>query len=182
MFISKLNLMSDIELIKNDLLGILQITQWHNNQIGLNHKYLASNIWEDATGSLYNKAQKKFIATESEFNIWNLESSNYIRQQIEMLVETQKFRLGRVRFMKLNPHCGLSVHYDKELRYHLAIETNKSAFICNNINDSNDNLSIIAQCYHIPNDSYWYKVDTTQVHWVYNGGETERIHLLVCES
>ena len=48
-------------------------------------------------------------------------------------------------------------------------------------NTNNDEyLGIKANCYHLPMDGQWYKVDTTKTHWVYNGGDSPRIHLVVC--
>jgi hypothetical protein len=74
----------------------------------------------------------------------------------------------------------LSVHKDKEIRYHLVLKTNNNSYICQHINASQNSLNPIAVCYHIPKDGNWYKVDTKRNHWVYNGGNEERIHLVVC--
>jgi hypothetical protein len=41
---------------------------------------------------------------------------------------------------------------------------------------------VSAKCYHIPADGYFYKVDTTKDHFVYNGGWEPRIHLVICEA
>ena len=77
--------------------------------------------------------------------------------------------------MRLLPKTGLSVHSDTSERYHLVIKTNKDAFIAQTMN----NIGIAAVCYHIPADTTFYKVDTTKKHFVYNGGNEERIHLVI---
>jgi hypothetical protein len=63
------------------------------------------------------------------------------------------------------------------------IRTNPKAYIAHNVVDNNPERSVLpttSVCYHLPADGIWYKVDTREVHWVYNGGEEERIHLVVC--
>lgn len=181
-FIEKLDTVSDTSIINNELQTILKVTNWSKNQIGLRHRANAENIWSDSVGSMYDYTTKSFKYTEADFNNWSVSENTYVRQQIELLSEKLNFKVGRVRFMKLLPHCGLSIHYDNELRYHLVIDTNPKSYICVNNAVSNNNLEIVSQCYHIPKDNHWYKVNTKKIHWVYNGGETERIHLVVCET
>jgi hypothetical protein len=41
-----------------------------------------------------------------------------------------------------------------------------------------DNSTVVAG-QHLPKDGYFYCVDTTQEHFVYNGGKEERIHLVI---
>ena len=91
------------------------------------------------------------------------------------LCKLQNIKIGRARFMRLLPKTGLTVHADNSERYHLVINTNKDAFIAQTMN----NGGIAAVCYHIPADGYFYKVDTTKRHFVYNGGQVDRIHLVV---
>lgn len=184
MFIKRLDFYSDISVVYSGLDELLKITSWlPENQIGLNRRNSNDNdIWKDAVGSLYNRESNTYNGHESEFNIWNLGSDNYVRQQIELLQDREKFTAGRVRFMRLLPKTGLSVHKDNEVRYHLVLKTNPKSYICTNdvLLESDSDLNIAATCYHIPDDGHWYKVDTRQVHWVYNGGMIERIHLVVC--
>lgn len=182
MFITKLNFTSDLKLIEKEVTTLVSTIGWRGNQLGLKHRLNSVEIWEDAVGSLYSFNEKKFIASEKDFTEWNLDSNSYIMNEVLKLSSILNLQVGRVRLMKLNPRCGLSVHCDTEVRYHYVVKTNSKSYICNNINENNNDLKVVAQCYHIPNDSFWYKVDTKQVHWVYNGGDTERIHIVICES
>jgi hypothetical protein len=141
------------------------------------------NKWFDACGSLYDKIRSVKVSEEFDFTEWNLDQNSYIRQQIETLERNHNLTCGRVRIMRLLPHVGLSVHRDDEVRYHLVLKTNPKAYIAHNVVDNNPERSVLpttSVCYHIPMDGYWYMVDTRQIHWVYNGGEEERIHLVVC--
>lgn len=182
MFIEKLDFTGDVELMNGSLNEILSITDWSSlNQIGLNYRADATDTWHDAAGSLYDKQAGNFISNEYAFKQWN-KLPKYVADQLKLLVETQKFKIGRVRFMRLLPKTGLSVHRDRECRYHFVLKTNPRAYIAHEvikkIESSDVNMTGIT--YHIPADGYWYKVDTRQVHYVYNGGDEERIHLVVC--
>ena len=46
--------------------------------------------------------------------------------------------------------------------------------------NNTEQLSVVGECYHIPADGQWYHVNTVKTHWVYNGGSTPRIHIVVC--
>jgi hypothetical protein len=61
------------------------------------------------------------------------------------------------------------------------IKTNPHAYIAHEIIKKIDlsDVPMTGVTYHLPCDSSWYKVDTTQTHYVYNGGSEERIHLVV---
>ena len=81
--------------------------------------------------------------------------------------------VGRVRYMRLMPKTGLTVHRDSEHRLHYVLETNPYSYVCNHLENA-------ALCRHLPADNNFHLVDTTQDHFVYNGGKTERIHLVIC--
>jgi hypothetical protein len=181
MFIRQLQFTSDISTITSEASNLLDTHGWGpTNQLCLTHRDNSSNIWHDASGSLYNRMTGDYLAEETEFNKWNLLPNSYIRQQIELLIDIEKFKLGRIRIMKLNPKSGLSVHADREARYHFVLKTNMYCYMSEDFSEKRDIVRAI--CYHIPKNSHWYKVDTTRAHWVYNGGNEERIHLVVCGS
>jgi hypothetical protein len=188
MFIKRLELTSDASRILGDLRCLISNEEggatWAKmNQIGLNSRANSENKWEDATGSLYDRVAQQWRGTERDFNVWNLDESWYVRQQIEILQKTLNVELGRIRIMRLLPKTGLSVHKDQEMRYHLVLQTNPKAYISHATDDLNLERSVLptaAACYHMPCDNTWYEIDTREVHWVYNGGEQERIHLVVC--
>jgi hypothetical protein len=185
MFIRRLELMSDSEAVLQNLNNILEQTVWlPQNQIGLNHRPDATDPWKDGVGSLYDRVNNKFISNESDYSVWNKSLAvSYVKSQIELLSQSENFSPGRIRFMRLLPKTGLSVHKDAEVRYHLVLKTNSKAYVCRKTIDTDIDISCLpesATCYHMPQDNHWYCVDTRQVHWVYNGGDTERIHLVVC--
>lgn len=184
MFIKKLGVVSNPDIILGELNNILvdHSDVWNmKNQLSLNHRDGSENIWLDGTGSLYIR-DPVTKGSESQFSKWNVDSTWYVRQQIELLKQTLGISTGRIRFMRLLPHCGLSIHYDKELRYHLVLKTNPKAYISQShiSNDPESDVPTLGKSYHLPLDGNWYQVDTTRIHWVYNGGKEERIHLVVC--
>jgi hypothetical protein len=179
MFIEKLNLTVDINQARKDLAQILNLTSWHNNQIGLVHRNPPEkDVWEDCTGSLYDKEKKIEVVPESVFTKLNEKTPDYIKIILGQLADAENIKLGRIRLMRLNPNQGLSVHRDNSIRYHLVLETNQYAYIAQGHGYSRATLR--ASCFHIPSDGHFYKVDTTNEHFVYNGGKTERIHLVIC--
>jgi hypothetical protein len=183
MFIKKVNYTSSLSIIKQDLNTVLTLASWEPmNQIGLNHRANATNTWLDAAGSLYDRSNKVQLGNELDFNIWNSECPSYVMNEIKNLVDHEKFKLGRVRFMRLKPKTGLSVHNDAEFRYHFVVETNQYSYISHKHFKQSRlaELPIQTVSYHIPADGNWYLVDTTQIHYVYNGGDTDRIHLVIC--
>lgn len=186
-FITKTNFKIDLDRVIADLNTLLGIHPWPEmniekqlpgNQLGITHRPGAENIVLDASGSLYDKQLQKFIAKESDFTLWNPDTPSYTRSIIEQLAEHENTKFGRIRFMRLMPKTGLSVHPDFEQRYHLAIDTNKFAYFGEHVGTT----EVAAKCYHVPADGYFYKVDTTREHFVYNGGWEPRIHLVICES
>lgn len=183
MTIKKLNLQSNLDLCSELSNEIVSRVGWNNgSQIGLRSKPNSTNPWFESAGSLYDRDSKSFINYENNFSIWNIEPNNYLRTQIETLQEIENINIGRVRIMKLLPKQGLSVHRDTEVRYHLVLKTNPKAYFAfnNTIEIQQTDFTEMGIFYHIPADGYWYYVDTRKVHWVYNGGNEERIHIVVC--
>lgn len=178
MFIKKLELTADLAKIEQDLDYILTLTSWGSeNQIGLTHrKIVEGDIWKDCVGSLYNRETGEDIANESEFTEINPNIPNYILSKIQELAQAENFKLGRVRLMKLPSKAGLTVHADTSVRYHLVLKTNPTAYMAQAFTAGN----IGAICFHMPADGYFYKVDTTKHHFVYNGGLEPRVHLVIC--
>jgi hypothetical protein len=186
-FITKTDFSIKLDQIKKDLEHLLSVQPWPEidfhkqlpgNQLGVTYRPGAENKWLDASGSLYDKNLQKFIGKESDFTEWSEHLPSYTRSVIEQLAVHENTQFGRIRFMRLMPKTGLSVHPDFEHRYHLSIVTNKYAYFGEHVNDP----SLSAKCYHIPADGHFYKVDTTRDHFVYNGGWEPRIHLVLCEA
>ena len=184
MFIKRLVEHSDIAKVNEEFNTILSNIGWGDfNQIGLKHRVNAIDPWFDAAGSLYDRQTMSRLGSESDFTEWTVDTNVYIRQQIEILEKNYDFKCGRVRLMRLLSRRGLSVHRDDEVRYHLVLKTNPKAYIAHSAiqnNTDNSDLPTAAICYHLPMDGSWYEVNTREIHWVYNGGDDERIHLVVC--
>jgi hypothetical protein len=188
MFIEKINFNVDLDQMLLDLTQVEKEVGWpekmfthnnrsyHANQIGLTHRPESEQPWFDASGSLYDKEQKHFIGKESDFTEWN-GIGEYTRSIIEDLSNQVGIHFGRIRYMKLLPKTGLSVHHDFEPRYHLVLKTNPHAYFL----DCTQEGDVQAKAYHVPADGYFYKVDTLRNHSVFNGGWEPRIHLVLAE-
>ena len=84
--IKKLDLAVDTDLVQKDLDKILTYTTWgSHNQIGLNHRANAENVWFDNIGSLFDSVTKQPLAQESDFDQWSPAFSTYVKTAIEML-------------------------------------------------------------------------------------------------
>ena len=188
MLIKKLDITSDSDLVLNDLNSLLPSMPtdvWNSkNQMGLRYRNNATNIWEDSVGSLFDYNLKTHVGFERDFTNWCINTDYYVRQEIEKLENVLGIKTGRVRFMRLQPRKGLTIHRDSEERYHLVLKTNSNALFgfaqSPTMNESSD-LPAVGISYHIPKDNHWYKANTTEFHWVFNGGFEERIHLVVSE-
>lgn len=177
-FIEPMNLFSDKDLILNDLSDILKYTSWEPyNQIGLRHRINCTNQWTDSAGSIYDRETNIKLADESEFSEYNDNIPENLRYELERLKRYINTNIGRARLMRLMPKTGLSIHKDLEKRYHLALDTNDGCMFAECVKIS----SMRSIGYTIPSDNRWYSVDTTRSHYVYNGGKTPRIHLVVCQ-
>lgn len=183
-FIEKTNINFNIEFMLLDLKLMLDSVGWpesqmldnkfySGNQIGLKCRKDCKYPLLDSVGSLYDKENKVFLAKESDFTEYVDIVPEYTKNSIKFLEEQCNVKFGRIRLMRLLSKTGLSVHYDTEQRYHYVYETNNHAFFGEKLVGD-----ITAQCYHIPNDGYFYKVDTTREHFVFNGGWEPRVHLV----
>jgi hypothetical protein len=186
MFIEKINFTANVEQMVLDLETVLSDIRWpeqkivdgdrvyHANQLGLTYRSGATHSWYDASGSLYDANLKHFTGNEADFNQWNT-VGNYTKDIILGLSDAIGVKFGRIRYMRLLPKTGLSVHADFEPRYHFVLNTNQYAYFGLSEPDSETD----AKCYHIPRDGSFYKVDTLRNHFVFNGGWEPRIHLVL---
>jgi hypothetical protein len=116
------------------------------------------------------------MGKETDFTEWNSVGA-YTKSVIDELATSMGVKFGRIRYMRLLPKTGLSVHPDFEPRYHLVLKTNPYAYYL----DCTPDNEVQAKCYHIPADGFFYKVDTLRNHSVFNGGWENRIHLVLTE-
>lgn len=181
-FLTKTTVNADIEQLQQDLKDLLAVNDWPKedfdlkmpgNQISVTHRP-GYDIWTDGTGNLYDPIKKQFFATEADFTEFNPYLGSYTKEVLLELADKEQFKLGRVRYMRLEPKKGLSIHKDFDDRYHFVIETNKNALF----GEATDG-DVRAVCYNLPADGIAYKVDTTREHFVYNGGWEDRIHLVI---
>jgi hypothetical protein len=186
-FIQKLEYTANLDQMKADLDTLLAKTPWpaedfvsksSGNQIGITYRIGAENIILDASGSLYDKEKRLFVAKESDFTEINPDVGQYTKNILAILAEQEHTKFGRIRYMRLMPKTGLSIHADFEMRYHYVLDTNGYALF----GDASPDAELAAKCYHIPADGHFYKVDTTREHFVFNGGWEPRIHLVLCEA
>lgn len=176
-FIEKTERSVDLGLTLNDLQQILSFSSWEpSNQIGIRHRKNATDQWKDCTGWIYDSIGKKTLASESDFDQWNDQCPSYTKEALENLAYRERINWGRIRFMRLMPKTGLTMHKDDGYRYHLVLETNPNSIF----GECFDKSPIRSICYHIPADGHWYRVNTAKEHFVFNGGWTPRIHLVAC--
>lgn len=182
-FVTKLDLSFDVEKLVDEYNNFYSLLNEQNlqdfngyNQLGLKHRKDASNVYMDSVGSLYDKKQKKFIAKEEDFCEYNPNIGLYTKSVIQDIERQANVKIGRARYIKLLPKTGLSIHFDMEERLHIVLKTNENSLFGNYTGEKGRE----AWCTHIPADGSVYKVDTTQKHFVYNGGWEDRIHIVLC--
>lgn len=183
-YISKLEFVFDENQLKLGIEEILKVTTWHpdHNQIGLTQS-LGENVedsWYDATGSLAyswgddpfdqngNLKKNEIIRSETDFSYIVPGIKGTVFEKIINVLST-KYKLGRVRLMRLKPKSCMSWHTDTEKRLHIPIETHDGAY-----------LVINGEAYHLPADGSCYMADTTLPHTAFNAGLKPRIHLVAC--
>jgi hypothetical protein len=177
-YITPTGIFHNHETIVKDCETIIQTASWADkNQILLNSRQNDKNPWHDGVGAVTNRLTGERLIFEQDFKIWNT-IPEYILKSLLDLKDKTKINFGRIRIMRLEPHRGLSVHKDLETRYHYVLQTNKKCYF--GFSQFDDTTKPAATCWHIPQDGQWYHVDTTKLHFVYNGGETDRIHIVVC--
>lgn len=132
------------------------------NQIGLTHRRNCSDKLYDAVG--------RAIHPEEEFTEFNEQFKNtYFYDIYEFLHHRFKFKIGRVRLIKVPKQRCFSWHRDNEVRIHIPINTCYGAFFL-----FDDNTYI-----HFPADGGAWLVDTTRFHTSINTSQEDRIHLLI---
>jgi hypothetical protein len=79
-----------------------------------------------------------------------------------------KYKLGRMRFMKLVPTQCYTWHMDPTEHIHVPLVTNPG-----------NKLVIGDNTYFLPADGSSYATDTTKLHTAFNGGKEDRYNLLI---
>ena len=179
MFIKQLSFEKvDLTQIRKDMNAILDLEGWgYENQLGLTYRPNAENKWKDSTGSLYDRERKVELIKETDFTEFNEDTPDYLKTVVKDFAKFQGIEIGRARLMRLEPKKGLTVHHDNSVRYHLVVTSNQHSFICHTVLPNSNKLTSL--CYTLPADGFFYTIDTTKEHFVYNGGTTDRIHLVI---
>lgn len=128
---------------------------------------------EDGIGSIYDFKSSRWLAREADFRHFHPEfKSTYFHEIYERVQRHTGGAIGRMRLMLLPPKACYSLHQDPTIRYHLVLKTNPQALL---IFPKNGLV-------HLPADGKLYQVDTRQLHTAMNGGDEDRIHLVMSAS
>lgn len=86
--------------------------------------------------------------------------------------------LGRILIVKLKPNGMVLPHVDEGIyadyyeRFHLSLQSDKSNYFYVGVPESHGEFLCMR-----PGQTYWFNHKKT--HWVYNGSETDRLHLII---
>jgi hypothetical protein len=196
-FIKQIDVFANPKLMIDDMNHIINSFGWPlkkgpcgdmipSNQISLRHRQGALNPWSDSNGPLEGGhidtprpgqaiLSSGMAGKEIDFAFYPEGMPEFTKNKLEELSEKEGVKFGRIRYMRLMPKTGFAVHADNEPRYHFVMVTNPCAYF----GEAVPKGDIVAQCHHMPVDGYFYKVDTTRPHFVYNGGYEPRIHLVI---
>jgi hypothetical protein len=157
---------------------------WDNGQICLNSTVNQPDNYRFGVGSLRydwdNKTEKINFAgeikydvplrhgnlVESDFKVLCTQFKNTLFEDIYNLV-SNKYKIGRMRLMKLEPKTCLSWHRDADSRLHYPIKTQKGC------------LMIIEDEVLFLEKNVWYMTNTKLSHTAINASTESRTHLVI---
>jgi hypothetical protein len=160
------------------------IISWDNGQICLNSTVEQPDNYRFGVGSLRydwdNKTEKINSAGEIKYDI-PLRDSNLVEADFKVLctqfkntvfedmynVVSNKYKIGRMRLMKLEPKTCLSWHRDADSRLHYPIKTQKGC------------LMIIEDEVLFLEKDVWYMTNTKLSHTAINASTESRTHLVI---
>ena len=96
--------------------------------------------------------------------------------EIERLIDQLEIPVGRARIMLMKPKRTLSIHADRGLRYHFAVDTAPDCFLVEVKTDTTPPTTVL---HHIPADGRLYEMDAFQTHTAMNTGKCQRIHIVI---
>lgn len=103
---------------------------------------------------------------EEDFSVLCTQFSGTVFEEVYAAL-SKKYKLGRIRIMKLGLRYCMSWHTDSSPRLHFPIKTQPGCF-----------MIIENEIKHIPQGEWWM-ADTTKHHTALNASNEERIHLVV---
>jgi hypothetical protein len=169
------------ELTKMLANGIVDFSSF--NQISLNTIPSQPDNFKIGTGSLlYDWNNSKEITNldgtttvvptnhevslrEEDFSVLCTQFKNTVFEEIYSEL-SKKYKLGRVRIMKMGLRYCMSWHTDTSRRLHFPIKTQDGCF-----------MIIENEIKHIPQNEWWM-TDTTKNHTALNASNEERLHLV----
>jgi hypothetical protein len=110
-------------------------------------------------------SEREFPLKEEDFSIVCSQFKDTLFEEMYDTI-SKKYRLGRVRIMKMAPRYTMSWHHDLNPRLHLPIKTQPGCF-----------MVIEDEVMHIP-QSTWYLTNTELFHTAVNSSDEERIHVV----
>tara|TARA_B100001996_G_scaffold76295_1_gene56367 strand:- start:113 stop:748 length:636 start_codon:yes stop_codon:yes gene_type:complete len=114
----------------------------------------------------WNEEERLININEAEYTeVCSPFKDTYIEEVYNII--KSKWRIGRMRFLMKPPRSCLSWHRDPEKRIHVPIITNPGC-----------RMVIEDESYHMPADGSVYITDNSKYHNFFNGGETDRLHLV----
>ena len=160
----------DIFKIEKEIDSFLVKYPFRPTQVCINDRGLTDEFDPyEGLGTAFDDESKKLKFREMEFvryapDLQDSELLNSIKK-----VEGLGLKVGRARIMLLKPRTCYSFHFDATERVHLVIKPEARAVML-----FEPNIII-----NIPYDYRFHLVDTTRTHTAMNGGDKERIHLVM---
>ena len=116
--------------------------------------------------STNHEEQRLEPVKESQYTELCPEFKDTYIEEVYNLVK-KHFKIGRMRFLMKPPRSCLSWHRDPEKRLHIPMITNGGS-----------RMVIEDESFHMPANGNAYITDNTKYHNFFNGGETQRVHLV----
>ena len=114
----------------------------------------------------WNEEERLININEAEYTEVRSPFKDTYIEEVYNIIKS-KWRIGRMRFLMKPPRSCLSWHRDPEKRIHVPIITNPGC-----------RMVIEDESYHMPADGSVYITDNSKYHNFFNGGETDRLHLV----
>lgn len=156
-----------------------------NHQISLSCRDDSEDTLEAAHGeaTFPSRVDGEIVRSDPDFGRFIPEFHNSYFHTIWKELKQDFGSISRMRLMMLRPKECLSFHEDFYRRLHIPITTNERSFFFINESDNHwletDGIKLPSiATYHLPASGNAYVVDTTKYHSVYNGGRSDRIHLV----
>ncbi len=185
--ITKLDKQFDLSRLVADMFRVAGMAEWtHRNQISLSCKSRDRGLTyqELAHGSATTLSEQTKLGDEFEYDEFISEFKHTYFYEIWKELREEYGGVYRMRLMLLDQNVRIyRVHQDYYYRYHIPIITNDLSFLhMSNIDGHpqvTDDFQVPSMMtYHLPADGSMYQVNTTTMHTAYNGGSTDRVHLV----